>query len=363
MRYSSGRTHEEKMQALELAMQCHESAQAMVALPTLVVGDESGGRSRDTALLPGIPYAARLALEPEGTEYSPDAETLATQFDSLQHRQYHFVKLEQAAAFRELDMLHARALLHCTNAHPITGASDLELFSAIRSRRHQDSGQHSLAPQQEEDGRPASLRPAYVLPVLWNHAIMLEAGADLLEAQEAYLLIQRLLQPQHAQVMADTDDMSTPLAVQHLTAALRGESASEDADKGEEAEGRGRDGRLDFQLVLPGARELLPHSTLATHGFDYKSETATALERLANAQALHAEKRAATHKSQVSNPAKLAKPPWFEKQQVEVAVSKASLLHRGAFRPKAPHTLPATGVVRRQTGLRMALPIISSSAS
>ena len=123
-------------------------------------------------------------------------------------------------------------------------------------------------------------------------------------------------------------------------------------------------GRLDFQVALPGALELLPHSTLATHGFDFTAATEQSLERLRNAQATHAEKRLVTHKSQASKPAKMPAPAWHEKHKADVSASNASLLHnRGGVRPKAPETSKdGIGVVRRQTGLRMALPIITSNS-
>ena len=288
-------------------------------------------------------------------------------------------------------MLHTRALLHATNGQPLTGAVDLDILGATRGRRHKtlvlnDELQKSLEPDRSlAPGQAPPARPAYVLPLLWNRAVMLEAGGDLLEAQEAFLELQRLLPDVEGQdeVLAEfglrpspgsevDPESPAPLVLQHFVALLRGQPQSKDPAtkqagdvwQNEPVPPRDELGRLDFQVALPGALELLPHSTLATHGFDFTAATEQSLERLRNAQATHAEKRLVTHKSQASKPAKMPAPAWHEKHKADVSASNASLLHnRGGVRPKAPETSKdGIGVVRRQTGLRMALPIITSNS-
>ena len=108
-------------------------------------------------------------------------QKLEAHFGSEAHREYRFESVAQARRYREVDLLHTRALLNYANAHPLNGVIDMDFLQLSRFRQSQDEGEPPPPP---------------LLPLLWNKSVMLEAGGALEDAHEAFLHVAELTNPE-----------------------------------------------------------------------------------------------------------------------------------------------------------------------
>ncbi len=128
---------------------------------------------------------------------------LETHFGSDAHREYRFDNIAHARRYREVDLMHTRALLNYANAHPLNGVIDMDLLQLARFRQCKDEGEPPPPP---------------LLPLLWNKAVMLEAGGALEDAHEAFLHIVELAHPDklgHPDIhdVSDEEDGIQPLGM------------------------------------------------------------------------------------------------------------------------------------------------------
>ena len=84
---------------------------------------------RSDALERTIRYNDMLVNRAEGSR------ALEEQFRSDVHREYSFDSLAAARRYREVDLLHTRALLNFAHAHPLNGVIDMDFVELARQRQ------------------------------------------------------------------------------------------------------------------------------------------------------------------------------------------------------------------------------------
>ena len=341
---------------------------------------------------------------------------LEAHFGSDAHREYRFDNVAQARRYREVDLLHTRALLNYANAHPLNGVIDMDLLRLARFRQCKD------------EGEPA---PPPLLPLLWNKAVMLEAGGALADAHEAFLHIVELAHPEKFghpdihDVSDEEDDMDaagralSPASIRdeicriyelhnpnkldslnELLAEWAGdeetllnsirqkygvtppESTSAQTgqhnDPGHQATRAahalaywpipgvrsrlGGRGKVFFQLCLPGPGWRVRPRTMQLDSFDYFKNASESVLRVEQARAEFARKSIQIKSGWESQPGKpLAKPKWM----AEVEATEKAEAERRELRGRAPirppqQDQPPGAVARRSTGLRMTLPVLAN---
>ena len=314
---------------------------------------------RSDALERTIQYNDMLVNRAEGSR------ALEEQFRSDVHREYSFDSLAAARRYREVDLLHTRALLNFAHAHPLNGVIDMDFVELARQRQARDAE----AP-----------RPPQLLPLLWNKAVMLEKGGALQDAHEAFLYIVEVTAPGRQIDGAgftkpealDADDDSASVSSASSASSVFSQGGGEGGDdarprvlshmpvQGVRSKGGGR-GKIYFQQVLAGDGFRVRPRTARLDRFDYHTLAKESVLRVEAARAELARKKHKIQSGWETNPgAPLKTPKWALEAKERDALSEEQKLLRGAPPIRPPSGDNASGAVRRSTGLRMTLPVLAA---
>ena len=343
-------------------------------------------------------------------------------FGSDRHREYRFESAAEARRYREIDLCHTRALLNYANAHPLNGVIEMDFLQLAWYRQAQDAEEPppplvlpflwNKAVMLEAGGALQDAHESFlqIVELTEEHRAIHDISSssssssndeeDLLGLpedqglglsmeglQEVADALYRIYEEHNPKKLSSIiplleewkgEELMLLANIKEKYGVVDPEPEPEPepepgwdqpkrvldywAIPGARSRGGGR-GKVYFQLCLPGPGWRVRPRTLPLNTFDFNTHAKASVMRVEDERAEFARKKVKISSgwdSQPGQPTK-AKPKWM----VEAAAAEEGereqreLRGRAAIRPPRGEKQGA-GVVRRQTGLRMTLPVLAN---